>query len=665
MRGLTVKVVYYCQSSALFLPFLHFFQKITGILFVPVVDFVAGEEQTGGYTAYETIHIRLNKIIDTMSNKWVKDKLVSKFARKKKFDPNKIREHLKEAAFNYLYRPIEISVISEIRSNKEDCHFFFRKTPFSETLSKEMGMKSVNFYITRFSHFFTIHKREDYIIDMLHSSTYYSDRFLCVCKLAIYWLLILAKALLGWRFYQINYNASKRTKVNIGVELLQERLRSDATNDLFWFGQSRIDPESVYSIEIDNFDSRSEEIISNFGINRARPFRFSLLHLKRLFANPDKLNSYYFVPDINCVCKTIWTIAAGFLIIFKWDERAWIRFQLVRFNNYTSYWDSIYRQLNIKILSSIIDCDSGKLAKAQAMENVNGLFVGCHWSNFPMYRVYYQKCLDVLFTWGRHFINNNFNRYPFMEIFQTGYPSDHYFEKRRSKAVSLRNQYAGKFILSYQDNITANDLPYSKNMQIQVHEMLLSILKEHDDVVVFIKPKKENAFNAVIKEVPEFWEYIDNGRITTFFGETNRAKVAPAEIGMASDLVVGLGISTTAAECQFAGTLSFHADLTGFRDNEFGNTGLGKIVFRDVDSLKDAITDVIKNGASKKYVEYKKLYSTLDPFQDGKAYKRMGFVMKNLQDLLNRGLSREDTISIAREKYDKFIKETYKEQILC
>jgi hypothetical protein len=134
---------------------------------------------------------------------------------------------------------------------------------------------------------------------------------------------------------------------------------------------------------------------------------------------------------------------------------------------------------------------------------------------------------------------------------------------------------------------------------------------------------------------------------------------------MASDLVVGLGISTTVAECQFAGTLGFHADLTGFMDNEFGNKGLGKIVFRDVDSLKNAIIDVIENGASKKYLEYKELYYTLDPFQDGNAYRRIGFVMRNLQDLLNRGLSREDTVSIARERYDNLIKKTYKEQVLC
>ena len=81
--------------------------------------------------------------------------------------------------------------------------------------------------------------------------------------------------------------------------------------------------------------------------------------------------------------------------------------------------------------------------------------------------------------------------------------------------------------------------------------------------------------------------------------------------------------------------------------------------------MKDAIIDVIENGASKKYLEYKELYSTLDPFQDGNAYRRMGFVMKNLQDLLNRGLSREETVAIAKNKYDEFIKRTYKEKILC
>jgi hypothetical protein len=250
-----------------------------------------------------------------------------------------------------------------------------------------------------------------------------------------------------------------------------------------------------------------------------------------------------------------------------------------------------------------------------------------------------------------------------METFQIGYPSDHYFEKRRPKAISLRNKYAGKFILSYQDNVMANDLPYSKNMQIQVHEMLLSILKEYDDVVVFLKPKREYVFNAVIKEVPELREFIDKGRIVTFFGKTSRTKAVPAEIGMASDLVVGLGISTTAAECQFAGTLGFHADLTGFRNNEFGNRGLGRVVFRDITSLHKAILEQIQNSSARTCSDCKVLYETLDPFQDGNAYRRIGFVIRDLQDLLNRGLSREDAVSMARKKYDKFIKETYKEQI--
>jgi hypothetical protein len=248
-----------------------------------------------------------------------------------------------------------------------------------------------------------------------------------------------------------------------------------------------------------------------------------------------------------------------------------------------------------------------------------------------------------------------------MKIFQTGYPSDHYFEKRRSKAVRLRNRYAEKFILSYHDNKTSNDLYCSKNMQIQMHKMLLSILKEYRDVVVFLKPKTRIAFNAIIKELPELQEYIDKGRIVTFFGETHETKAVPAEIGMASDLVVGLGISTAAAECHFAGTLSFHADLTGFTTNEFGNSGLGRVVFRDIPSLHKAILEQIHNSPARACSDHKALYRTLDPFQDGQAYKRIGFVLKNLQELLGQCLSREEAVKEVSKRYEKLVSLKYKQ----
>jgi hypothetical protein len=200
----------------------------------------------------------------------------------------------------------------------------------------------------------------------------------------------------------------------------------------------------------------------------------------------------------------------------------------------------------------------------------------------------------------------------------------------------------------------ANDILYSKAMQIAVHQMLLELLLDDKKLMVFLKPKRKHVFEQVLSELPKLNEMISAGRIRVFLGETARSKAVPAEIGLASDLVIGLGISTTAAECCFAGTVSFHADLTGFKSNAFGNAGLNKVVFRDVDSLKKAVLAQIK-GRGITIDECRKYHKMLDPFQDGQAYKRTGFVIKKLQESFEAGLSREEAVKAAKRAYERLL----------
>jgi len=596
----SVEKIYYINIARSFCPFLSILQKLTRKPFINVDWIVEGEEAINKVSLYECIQNRLTDILD----KWVNaDRIVKNnklFCEKHLFNIDKFKASLKTAAYAYFFRPVEITVLDEKVTGGADSLFLLRRTPFCNVLGEICGKERTFFYSTIFSHRLAIEDRSDYYCDSYLNKKYFSDRYSFILWNVASWILDSINGMLfAFAKYLLPRNHIKKQS-NVGVELTQSRIRLDEIGDLFWLESSGIRPETVYGIELEDYDAESMEILGDLGIKR---FKYHINPLKRIWrsmknfscARPNYVtfsDGLYFFKAFPSVMK-LW-----FPFLF-WNETGWLRLQEVFYTCRTMFWVSVYRQLDVKILWTMYDMDRDRIAKAQAMERVNGLFVGSHWSNFPMYRVDNQKCLDVLFTWGEHFINNNFNRYPFMEIFQIGYPSDHYFEKRKSRAVSLRNQYAGKFILSYQDNLMANDLPYSKNMQIQVHEMLLSILEEYDDIVVFIIPKKEYVFNKVIKEVPEFREFIDKGRVLTFFGETNRTKAVPAEIGMASDLVVGLGISTTAAECQFAGTLGFHADLIGFRNNEFGNSGLGKIVFRDITTLKDAVMDVIENCASR------------------------------------------------------------------
>ncbi|MBU0672229.1 MAG: hypothetical protein KJ732_04275, partial [Candidatus Margulisbacteria bacterium] len=343
------------------------------------------------------------------------------------------------------------------------------------------------------------------------------------------------------------------------------------------------------------------------------------------------------------------------------SSRGWFCFQAVRYYIRSKFWQAIYKKLGITMLWTMFDVDPEKLIKTQALELVNGLYLGSHWSNFPKYRIDNQKCYDVLFTWGKHFISSNFSNYPYMAAFITGYPSDHYFLTRMTLADEMKRSLKDKFVISFQDNMIASDILYSKGMQVAVHRMLIDMLLNDNRLILLLKPKRKYIFEQILAELPELQSLIDADRVKVFLGETVRSKAVPAEIGKASDLVIGLGISTTAAECCFAGTVSFHADLTGFKDNAFGNAGLNKVVFRDINSLRSAIQSQI-NGQGITIEECRKYHKMLDPFQDGQAYKRTGAIIGALQKELASGLSRLDAVKKVQQRYNKF--SAVKEEVL-
>ena len=618
-----------------------------------------GDEKIDGISLYELIQIRLIKVLQEWLSREDISKESERFCKKYKYNLIKFKEYLREEAYWHLFRLVEISVLAEKVSGKNDSLYIFHSSPFNQVVKTFLRTNPVYFYNSWFLFHRCVEQRKNYVYDYLSNSHYFSNRVESVGWIWILYLSSFVNSILC-KIFKKNIHGEDTKSVNIGVELIVSKIRMDEINDLYWLQDSAINPKTVWGIEHVYYDQESKNVLTSLGIRRCKVVKDPLRLFSLLINNRDS-DCQYVTIGLRDYLETTVHILRLFLAFLFWNKYGWLQYKKTTYAWGTLFWNSIYKQLGVRMLWSMGDIDSNKLLKAQALEKLDGLFMGSHWSNYPMFRVDIQKCFDVLFTWGDHFVSNNYNRYPYMKIFQTGYPLDHYFEKRRSKAVRLRNRYAEKFILSYQDNVMANDLPYSKNMQIQIHEVLLSVLKKYGDVVVFLKPKRKCIFDTIIKEASELREYINKGRIVTFFGETSGTKAVPAEIGMASDLVVGLGISTAAAECQFAGTLSFHVDLTGFTKNEFGNNGLGHVVFRDIPSLHKAILEQIHNSLARERSDYKAFYETLDPFQDGQAYKRTGFVLKNLQELLGQSLSREEAVKEVRKRYEKSVFLKYKQ----
>ena len=56
------------------------------------------------------------------------------------------------------------------------------------------------------------------------------------------------------------------------------------------------------------------------------------------------------------------------------------------------------------------DVDQDKLVKAQALELCKGLYLGSHWSNYPMPSGFNRaKFYDIYFVWSKHFVSKFFS----------------------------------------------------------------------------------------------------------------------------------------------------------------------------------------------------------------------------------------------------------------
>ena len=648
--------IYYINISMALRPFMPLLSKIKGKSFDQIDWIVEGEEKIGGISLYEKIQIELNNVIE----KWVAQndifRMIEEYSKKHGYNSVKIKEYIKTNIYPHLFRPIEIKVISQKMYGGEKCLYLLRETPFSYLLTDVLGKEKTIFYNDFISHRLPIKLRRDYYYDSHFKKEYYFDRFDCIRKNITRYLVLLLNYTIN--FYLGKMRGSKfrynHKQINICVETTQKIVRLDSINDIYWFKGSGINPENICLLESVDYDHFSNIVLSSLAIKRFKIFNnpFKLIKQFLDISGGKKYLAIPILPESSYFIKAIKRLLAHFLILFGWTEAAWLCQQMINFAFRTDYWESIYSQIGSRMLWSMFDGDLDKLCKAQALERLNGFYMGSHWSNFPMCKIDNQQCYDVFFTWGSHFEKNIFNQYPFMKVFQVGYHSDHYFANRKIEALKLRDSYPDKFILSYQDNIMANDIAYSKGMQLAIYSMLNSILKLYDNVVIFLKPKRKLVLNEILRETPQLGKYIDEGRVRIFLGGTSLEKAVPAEVGMASDLVIGLGISTPASECFFAGTLSFHADFTGFLSNDFSNKGLNKVVFRDIDSLQKAIENRITGADKLTYSDYAKYYKTLDPFQDGKAYLRTGFVIKKLQEALLSGMHRDEAVKYAVKEYD-------------
>jgi len=643
--------IYYCQKSSLGFGtiIVKYLKYKTGAVVKQISDVCLVELFKDDVNAYERIQDKARNILHKISNSWIELEFIKEEISASKLNKYKLRAYLEQKGYHYIYRSLELLSIAESDKQFESCTVWLVETPFSSYIKKEHEVNCL-FYRNAISKYLPVLKRPAYHYDELNSFIFKSIGRDTRRIILIQWFYYLSRSI-ARRFCISKSNQSLASShASIGVEQVSTYVRKSECHDLFWMRAGYVAPELVVNIEDCEQDEESTKTLHDYGVRRARVNPSVTL----LFKNLRYKYSKYKKNDISLMAARVnlfysAVIARIFIKNYCLDnnEHRWIanelRFFCWRFN----YWKDIYSQLGIKILWSMRDASEDSLCKAQAIEALNGFYTGSHWSLYPIDMIATQKMYDIYFVWGSYFAKELFkrNRVTVNHYVKSGYPADFYIGDYRNQAQCLRQKYKDKFVIAYIDNNTGNDFQLSPIMQYEMMLVFIDLLDKNSSVQLLYKPKRKHELDVLIREIPELNDYIKQGRVVVYLAKEHGRRVAPVLLGMASNLVVGLGINTAAAECYFSGADVIHANLARFKGGSFTVEGSDIFIFDDVKKVKNKIMSklseniVLNNNAA---MLIKDIYSKLDPYVDGCSYKRIALVLNELLTLLDSGLSRTE-----------------------
>ncbi len=623
---------YFTSESKIFLPFRKILSNLLSVSFKRLDYTSYSNTLFANSTLYETIQEETKVTIRELLASDIYSEEIKDFSDDYKLNRDKANHFLTVHYFPYVYRFVEIKNLLIYLENK-NAQIILLNSPITAFTSKIENLNIGN-YRMFFSNFFGIKDREHYFYDYTHvMKPYFRSRRIFFLKEILKTISLVT--------YSVSFKGPRDDKKEqncLGIEMLQRRINPKGTNDLFFMRNEDLQDSDCCIIEESIYTSHykkdSYDAIKSRDFRRLKFFNYKALVGQRREGQIDKEYQTYFLLEIINFSRFFKKILCfSFHLLYLSPNKGVNTFLLEKYEFDSYVWSEIYKKFNISVIWTMLDGGYQQASKSQAIERNEGVYCGSHWSNYPMILVFNYKPYDIMFSWSEHFEKLFLSEFSHSELYQVGYTSSDYFEYHKSNAAKLRDEYPGKFIITFNDNIFHNDIAISESHYDDFYSLAIRAIEENQDVVVFIKPKRVSLFHEKIESFKKLQTHLDSGKARLFSPDNERSKITPAELAMASNLVIGLGTSTTTLESYISGTPAINLDLCKFPNNEFCVRGMNTVVFDDPDKIINLINEhqtKTKESIHKGQEEY---YKILDPFLDQKSGNR---IAKKLKNILNR-----------------------------
>lgn len=326
------------------------------------------------------------------------------------------------------------------------------------------------------------------------------------------------------------------------------------------------------------------------------------------------------------------------------------------------YWHDFFYSHNIKININPNTFSAQHVIQSIAIEKCGGVNVSYQISNFWVSTIASLACVDVLFSFGPSYQKILGTKHSLIDNFvHVGYATDYVIRETRDNALALRKDLLRKgvnFILCFFDENSSDNrmsgLPNTRS--VRAYQYFLERVLEDETLGLVVKPgypktlaRRLSPLAGLIKQVKE------TDRCIVMDGGHYLTDVCPAEAAQSADICIGLLSGGTAAlEAYLAGSPTVFLDLERLYSHPLYQRGKGKVVFDNLDELFSTIQKFRTDPASiPGFGNLSSWVKDKDPFKDGNASLRIGQYLYWLLEMFNQGLTREEAIRYANQKYSQ------------
>ncbi len=331
----------------------------------------------------------------------------------------------------------------------------------------------------------------------------------------------------------------------------------------------------------------------------------------------------------------------------------WISKHLLAALIYLSFFEALFKYSGSKIFWSMKEQDFGMQMAAIAINRLGGISLGTTWSQnpFPEWESQHNE-LDVFFLWGTRLAKIRKDNYDQCHFFvTTGYPADRTFNRELDKANDFRNllfnRYKAKNILSFFDDVVAEDVFVPPQEFSGLYEEIFAWLEEDPANFLIIKAKRAETINKYAALKKKIDDFCKKRRIFILY---DRAAIYP---GLAADTTISPSMTLLSLVGLLGRRVIFYDIHNVTEDYPLALPNV-RIISRRKE-VRQAINSAIQESHEMRYQENRKPItgSAIDSFGDGKAADRICGYIHNLLKKFKEGFSNTEAMAFANEQYIK------------